>query len=113
MFDTAPSNALSNDVDEALKDKPGGGALDDDADPETKNRSGGVLPVSGGGEAEALPEAVATVIAKTGNTEDEKTKMDTFCGSMLAQGGHVRVACAGRHKYMCHDGQDRGTRHQH
>ena len=52
--------------------------MDGDEDPETNNRSGGALPISGGGEAEALPEAVATVIAKTGTTEDEKTKMDTF-----------------------------------
>ena len=78
LFDTAPFKALSNDVDEAMTEKPGGGALDDDEDPETNNRSGGALPISGGGEAEALPEAVATVIAKTGATEDEKTKMDTF-----------------------------------
>ena len=70
--------AFTNDVDEALKEKPGGGALDDDEDPETNNRSGGALPISGGGEAEALPEAVATVIAKTGTTEDETTKMGTF-----------------------------------
>ena len=70
--------ALSNDADEALKEKPGGGALDDDEDPETNNRSGGALPISGGGESEALPEAVATVIAKTGTTEDDKTQMATF-----------------------------------
>ena len=101
---------MSKYVGEALKDKLSGGALDEDS--ETNTRSGGALPSSGGGEAEALPEAVATVIAKTGATEDGN-KDGHLCGSMLAQGGHARVACTGRHKYMCHERQDRGTRHQH
>ena len=63
LFDTAPDLALANDVDEALKEKPGGGALDEEHE-ETNNGSGGALPISGGGEAEALPEAVALVMAK-------------------------------------------------
>ena len=30
LFDTDPFHALANDVDEALKEKPGGGALDEE-----------------------------------------------------------------------------------
>ena len=70
------AHALAKDVDKALKGKPGGGTLDEEHE-ETNNGSGGALPI-GGGEPEALPEAVATVIAKTGATEDEQTKMDAF-----------------------------------
>jgi hypothetical protein len=63
---------------QALKEeKPGGGALDDEAHEETNNGSGGALPISGG-EAEPSPAAVSTVIAKTGVTEDQTTKMDAF-----------------------------------
>ena len=76
LFDTAPCHALANYVDEALKEKPGGGALDEEHE-ETHSGSGGALPISGG-EPEALPEAVVTVIAKTGATEGETMKMDAF-----------------------------------
>ena len=55
LFDTTPFHALANDVDEAFKEKPGGGALDEEHD-ETNDGSNGTLPINSGGEAEALPK---------------------------------------------------------
>ena len=49
--------------------------MDEEPD-ETNNGSSGALPISSGGDAEALPEAVAIVMAKTGANEDAKTNMD-------------------------------------
>ena len=49
--------------------------MDDEYHEETNNGSSGALPISGG-EAEALPEAVALVMAKTAANEDAKPKMD-------------------------------------
>ncbi len=68
---------LSNDVDEAFEEKPGGGALDEEHD-ETNNGSSGALPINNGGEAEALRESLAVVMAKTGANEHDKTEMDAF-----------------------------------
>ena len=69
MLASEGARVILNDVDEALKEKLGGGALDEDQE-EAHNGISGPLPISGG-EAGALPEAVAAVIAKAGSDEDD------------------------------------------
>jgi hypothetical protein len=64
---------MATDVDEAFNEKPGGGALDEEHD-ETNNGSKEALPISSGGEAEALPEAMAIFMGNTGSNEDDSNK---------------------------------------
>ena len=55
LFDPAPCHAPANDVDEAFKEKPGGGDLDDEEHDDTNKGSSGALPISSSCKAEALP----------------------------------------------------------